>query len=70
MLFRSRRLAVHISRHRRMADEHKKRSYIQKYIPHIGIALQEILGLSEAQKAKAVEVLTEVLEKSRGGTEE
>ena len=60
-----RRVALHIGRHRRMAEEHKKRTYIQKYIPHIGIALQEILGLSDRAREKTVETLTDVLERSR-----
>ncbi|MCK4414447.1 MAG: DNA topoisomerase VI subunit B [Candidatus Eisenbacteria sp.] len=60
-----RRLAVHISRRRREADEEKKHSYIQKYIPHIGIALQEILGLSDRQRERTVDTLTDVLERSR-----
>ena len=50
-----RRLALHIGRRRRDADEGKKRSYIEKYIPHIGIALQEILGLSDAERERTVE---------------
>jgi DNA topoisomerase-6 subunit B len=60
-----RRLAAHVSRHRRVAEEQKKRSYIQKYIPQIGIALQEILGLTDAQRERTITALTEVLEKSR-----
>lgn len=60
-----RRLAAHVSRHRRLADEQKKLSYIQKYIPQIGIALQEILGLNDAERDRTVAALTEVLEKSR-----
>ncbi len=62
-----RRVSLHISRTRRDREETKKRSYIQKYIPHIGAALQEILGLSDAQRLEAIEVLTGVLERSRGG---
>jgi DNA topoisomerase-6 subunit B len=60
-----RRLAVHISKRRRVAEEQKKRSYIQKYIPQIGIALQEILGFSDKQRDKTVATLTDILEKSR-----
>lgn len=60
-----RRLGMHIRRVRREGEEHKKRSYIQKYIPHIGIALQEILALSDPEREKTVETLTDVLEKSR-----
>lgn len=60
-----RRLGLHIRRMRREVDEHKKKSYIQKYIPHIGIALQEILALSDPERDHTVETLTDVLEKSR-----
>jgi len=62
-----RKLGSHIRRRRRDADEHKKRSYIQKYLPHIGIALQDILGLSDDDKDTAVDRLTDVLEETRGG---
>ncbi|MCA9758044.1 MAG: DNA topoisomerase VI subunit B [Candidatus Eisenbacteria bacterium] len=60
-----RKLGVHIRRVRREVDEHKKRSYIQKYIPHIGIALQEILALTDPEREQTVDTLTDVLEKSR-----
>jgi len=60
-----RKMAAHIRHHRRVADEAKKRSYIEKYIPHIGQALQEILGLSAADRERAVENLQEILEKTR-----
>ncbi len=65
-----RRVSLHISRTRREKEEGKKRSYIQKYIPHIGLALQEILGLSDRQRDETVEVLTGVLERSRGANED
>jgi DNA topoisomerase-6 subunit B len=60
-----RKLAVHIRAHRRAAEEEKKRSYIEKYIPHIGIALREILGLSAKAESHAVNTLKDVLERSR-----
>jgi DNA topoisomerase VI subunit B len=56
---------VFVRRRRREADEHKKRSYIEKYIPHIGDALQEILGFSDRRRDKAVSNLKTVLERSR-----
>ena len=43
-----RRLGAFVRHRRRVADEEKKRSHIEKYIPHIGDALQTILGLSMA----------------------
>ncbi len=60
-----RKLGRYIRRGQRERDEAKKRAYIEKYIPHIGIALQEILGLSEAQEKKVVDTLTDTLERSR-----
>ena len=60
-----RRLAAHIRAHRKAADEEKKKSYIEKYIPHIGIALREILGLSEKAERDLVVTLKQVLERSR-----
>jgi DNA topoisomerase-6 subunit B len=60
-----RRLGAFIRRGARERDEAKKRSYIEKYIPHIGIALQEILGISESEEKKVVETLVDTLERSR-----
>ncbi len=60
-----RRLGAFIRRGQRERDEMKKRSYIEKYIPHIGIALQEILGISEAEEKKIVDTLEDTLERSR-----
>jgi DNA topoisomerase-6 subunit B len=60
-----RRLGSHIRAHRRAVDEEKKRSYIEKYIPHIGIALREILGLTEKAEGDLVATLKDVLERSR-----
>ncbi len=60
-----RKLGTHIRKGRKLASEYKKREYITTYIPHIGQALQEILGLSDQRTSECVENLTEVLEKSR-----
>jgi DNA topoisomerase-6 subunit B len=60
-----RRLGAFIRRGQRERDEMKKRSYIEKYIPHIGIALQEILGISEAEEKRIVDTLEDTLERSR-----
>ncbi|MBI4168450.1 MAG: DNA topoisomerase VI subunit B [Acidobacteria bacterium] len=60
-----RRLGAFLRHRQRLAEAEKKRSYIESYIPHIGIALREILGLSEAEEQKVVKTLTETLEKSR-----
>ena len=60
-----RKLGAFLRRRRRVADEEKKRSYIDQFIPHIGESLQAILALSDAQKKRTVKNLQEVLEKSR-----
>jgi DNA topoisomerase-6 subunit B len=71
-----RKLATHIRAHRRAAEEEKKKSYIEKYIPHIGIAiekyiphigiaLREILGLTEKAEKVVTRNLKVVLERSR-----
>jgi len=60
-----RHLSTFIKRKKRAAEEFKKKSYIKKYIPHIGIALKEILGLNDKQEQKVINNLTDILERSR-----
>ena len=60
-----RKLGLFIRRGLREADAEKKRSYIEKYIPHIGIALQEILGIDDKRKEKVCATLKDTLERSR-----
>jgi DNA topoisomerase-6 subunit B len=60
-----RRLSRYIRRGAREREEAKKRSYIEQYIPHIGIALQEILGFSDREEQKVVVKLKDILERSR-----
>lgn len=60
-----RKLGTHIRRGRRIAEEFKKRSFIEKYLPHIGFALQEILGLKDARRDAVVGQLQVILERSR-----
>ncbi len=60
-----RRLGAYLSRRRRAAESARKHAYIEKYIPHVGIALQEILSLSDRQKDQIIAKLTDTLERSR-----
>jgi DNA topoisomerase-6 subunit B len=60
-----RKLARFIRRGIRAKEEAKKRSYIEQYIPHIGIALQEILDFSDREEKRVVDRLKTTLEKSR-----
>jgi DNA topoisomerase-6 subunit B len=60
-----RKLGAYIRKGKRLRAEYDKRSYIEKYIPHIGIALQEILDLTNEDRDATVNVLDDVLQKSR-----
>lgn len=60
-----RRLGSYVRRGKRLKSEFEKRSYIEKYIPHIGIALQEILDLDDRERDSTVSTLEDVLHKSR-----
>lgn len=62
-----RKLSAFLSKRRRHEESEKKKSYIKLYIPHIGIALKEILNLNQKEEKKIVDNLTDVLERSRGG---
>ena len=60
-----RKLSRHVKRAQRSRDADRKKAYIEQYIPHIGIALQDILGLSKKQEAEIVDTLTDTLARSR-----
>ncbi len=60
-----RRVGVHINKRKRALEEQRKRSHIVTFLPHIGIALQEILKLSDAEREKTCKNLETILEKSR-----
>jgi DNA topoisomerase-6 subunit B len=60
-----RKLGTYIRKGKRLKREFDKREYIEKYIPHIGLALQEILDLSAKQRDDTVETLEDVLHRSR-----
>jgi DNA topoisomerase-6 subunit B len=60
-----RKLGIHVRKGKKLAGEFKKRNYIETYIPHLVIALKDILKLDEKEATKARDNLTTVLEKSR-----
>jgi DNA topoisomerase-6 subunit B len=60
-----RRMATHVRKQRREADELKKRAYIEKYIPQVAIGLQEILGFDDRERGRVISRLSDVLERSR-----
>ncbi len=60
-----RQLARFIRRRKREKEAAQKAGYIQKYIPHIGDALQEILTLEDTEREDVITTLTDTLERSR-----
>jgi DNA topoisomerase-6 subunit B len=61
----ARKLAHYLSHAMHLRQEYDRRTYIEKYLPHIGIALQEILNLSNYERDSTVGKLDRVLHKSR-----
>ncbi len=64
-----RKLSSYVSKKRKVKDEFKKRSFIEKYIPHVAEALKELLDLSEVKKGQVEKSLNKLLEKKRGKLE-
>ncbi len=60
-----RKLASYVRKKRKAAEEGKKKSYIEKYLPHIGIGLKEILDLSDKEEKAMLVTLKDTLERSR-----
>lgn len=60
-----RKLGQHIRKGRRVATEYHKRSHIERFLPHVGIGLQAILGFDDATREQTVETLREAMESSR-----
>jgi len=60
-----RQLGSYINKKKRVNDEFKKRSYIEKYIPHVAEALAELLGKAVDQERVKAQ-LKLLLEKNRG----
>ncbi len=65
-----RKLASFVNKKRRIGEEAKKRSYIQKYIPHVADALKEIVGFDDVKKKEIEDNLYTMLEQVRGELEE
>ncbi|MFH1532209.1 MAG: DNA topoisomerase VI subunit B [Pseudomonadota bacterium] len=60
-----RKLKIHLSRQRRAKEADRKRDYIEKYIPHIGIGLRDLLGFDRAEEERVVANLTSMLERAK-----
>ncbi len=61
-----RKLGSYIGKKKRIHAEEQKRSYIEKYIPHVGEALKELLDLKQIDEKKIEEMLKIILEQQRG----
>lgn len=61
----ARKLARYLHHEASLREEHDHRAYIEKYLPHVGIALQEILALADKERDATVERLDHVLHQSR-----
>jgi DNA topoisomerase-6 subunit B len=60
-----RELASYLRHQQHRKDEVAKRAKIAKYLPHVGLALQDILGLDDAQREHALAQLRDVLNQTR-----
>jgi DNA topoisomerase-6 subunit B len=60
-----RRLAAHLRHEICIRDEFDKRTHLEKYLPHIGVALQQILELSDDERVQMIERLDNVLHEKR-----
>ncbi len=65
-----RQLSSYLNKKRRMHTESTKRDYIQKFIPHVALALKELLGLKVVEEDKIKRNLKIILEQKRGKLEE
>ncbi|MBI2146093.1 DNA topoisomerase VI subunit B [Candidatus Woesearchaeota archaeon] len=65
-----RKLSMYVNKKRRIGDEAKKRSYIEKYIPHVADALREITAGTVQEQKQLEDNLYEILEQERGELEE
>jgi DNA topoisomerase-6 subunit B len=60
-----RRLATYLHHETRIKEEFDKRAHLEKYLPHIGLALQQILELSDKDRKGIIANLDNILEQKR-----
>ena len=60
-----RRLAAYLHHETRVSEEFDKRTHLEKYLPHIGLALQQILGMSDDERQRITVRLDDVLQEKR-----
>ncbi|MCC6354097.1 MAG: DNA topoisomerase VI subunit B [Verrucomicrobiae bacterium] len=59
-----RQLSHYLSRKRRADEAARKRSFIERYIPHLALGLKEILALNDRQEKTVVTKLSGMLERT------
>jgi DNA topoisomerase-6 subunit B len=59
-----RKLAIYVRRKKKAAEQEKRKSYIEKYIPHVADSLKELLNLKESDAKEISSILKNELEKS------
>lgn len=59
-------LSRYVNKKKKLNQEMKKRSYIEKYIPHVSSALKELLDLKKEEEEELNVLLNELLEEQRG----
>jgi len=65
-----RKLASYVRKKKKIGEESKKRSFIEKYLPHLSDALINLLEMSAAEKERVSMKLSQILEKERGKIKE
>jgi len=65
-----RKLGSYVNKKKRVGLELKKRSYIEKYIPHVADALKELLELADKDDQEIQSILKGLLETTRGKLDE
>ncbi|MDE2377664.1 DNA topoisomerase VI subunit B [Bradyrhizobium sp.] len=61
----ARRLAQYLHHEARLHEEYDRRVHIEKYLPQIGLALQDILFLSDGERDATLKKLDDTLHRSR-----
>jgi len=65
-----RKLGTYVHKKKRVGAELKKRSYIEKYIPHLADALKDLLKLNKGEVKEIEKILEKILEEQRGTKQE
>jgi len=58
-------LAKYVLKKKRVSDDLRKKSYIEKYLPYIGEALKDLINLDDKEAERTTQYLKEILEDTR-----